>query len=215
MHQDMFYTGGTIILDHGHGVTSLFSHMSRTHVAGGERVEKGQVIGEVGATGRVTGPHLHWGNELVSRAARPGPAGWGNAPTIARPEIFVAAARAVPNSGRLRHLRRVRTSSSLFGENMNLERLVLVCVSCVPLLAFGQELTNQKQKYSYMVGYNFAQNIKQTNPDLDLDVDAFTQAISDFLSGAEPKMTEEEMKAVIDEERQKLAAVQQAMAVKK
>lgn len=58
---DMFYTGGTINLDHGHGLTSIFSHLSKVSVAHGQRVDKGEVIGEVGATGRATGPHLHWG----------------------------------------------------------------------------------------------------------------------------------------------------------
>lgn len=61
VHQDMFYTGGTINLDHGHGLTSIFVHLSGISVTEGQRVEKGSVIGSVGATGRATGPHLHWG----------------------------------------------------------------------------------------------------------------------------------------------------------
>ncbi len=57
---DMFYSGGTVILDHGHGVSSSFLHMSKIDVAVGDRLEQGDRIGEVGATGRVTGPHLDW-----------------------------------------------------------------------------------------------------------------------------------------------------------
>ncbi|WP_425493457.1 M23 family metallopeptidase [Marilutibacter chinensis] len=58
---DMYLTGGTILIDHGHGVSSNFLHLSRLDVKIGDRVEQGQTIGAVGATGRATGPHLHWG----------------------------------------------------------------------------------------------------------------------------------------------------------
>ena len=58
---DLYLTGGTVLLDHGHGVSSSFLHLSRIDVAVGDRVEQGQVIGLVGATGRATGPHMHWG----------------------------------------------------------------------------------------------------------------------------------------------------------
>ena len=58
---DLYLTGGTVVLDHGHGVSSNFLHLSRIDVRVGERVAQGQVIGAVGATGRATGPHLHWG----------------------------------------------------------------------------------------------------------------------------------------------------------
>ena len=61
VHKDMFYTGGTINLDHGHGLTSIFIHLSEIFVTEGQHVEKGSLIGSVGATGRATGPHLHWG----------------------------------------------------------------------------------------------------------------------------------------------------------
>ncbi len=58
---DLYLTGGTVLVDHGHGLSSSFLHLSRIDVRVGERVEQGQVIGLVGATGRATGPHMHWG----------------------------------------------------------------------------------------------------------------------------------------------------------
>ena len=57
----LYLTGGTVLVDHGHGVSSNFLHLSRIDVAVGQRVAQGDVIGAVGATGRATGPHLHWG----------------------------------------------------------------------------------------------------------------------------------------------------------
>ena len=57
---DMYYEGGLVFLDHGHGVVSCFLHMSAVHVAVGDIVEQGQLIGEIGAGGRATGPHLDW-----------------------------------------------------------------------------------------------------------------------------------------------------------
>ncbi|MBS0194726.1 MAG: M23 family metallopeptidase [Proteobacteria bacterium] len=58
---DLYLTGGTVLIDHGHGVSSNFLHMSRIDVKVGEHVVQGQVIGLVGKTGRATGPHMHWG----------------------------------------------------------------------------------------------------------------------------------------------------------
>jgi hypothetical protein len=57
---DLFYSGGTVILDHGYGLSSSFLHMSAVSVAVGDELEPGDVIGAVGATGRATGPHLDW-----------------------------------------------------------------------------------------------------------------------------------------------------------
>ena len=57
---DFFYAGNYIIIDHGFGLISSYSHLSSVLVDENELVEKGQKIGEVGSTGRVTGPHLHW-----------------------------------------------------------------------------------------------------------------------------------------------------------
>ena len=59
-HPDMFFSGGTLIVDHGHGLSSSFLHLDRIVVDVGERVSQGQKVAEVGATGRVTGPHLDW-----------------------------------------------------------------------------------------------------------------------------------------------------------
>jgi murein DD-endopeptidase MepM/ murein hydrolase activator NlpD len=69
--RDLFFSGRTVILDHGLGVFSQLAHLSRIDVAEGDLVQAGQVVGRVGATGRVTGPHLHWG--LRVREARVDP----------------------------------------------------------------------------------------------------------------------------------------------
>ena len=58
---DLYLTGGTVLLDHGFGISSNFLHLSRIDVKVGDRIEQGQVIAAVGSTGRSTGPHLHWG----------------------------------------------------------------------------------------------------------------------------------------------------------
>ena len=57
---DLFYSGGTIIVDHGSQVSSTFLHLSEVTVRVGQRVATGDAIGRVGATGRATGPHLDW-----------------------------------------------------------------------------------------------------------------------------------------------------------
>ena len=67
-HPDLYFSGGTLIIDHGHGLSSTFLHLSTVDVTVGQRVEQGQLVARVGATGRVTGPHLDWRMNL--RGAR-------------------------------------------------------------------------------------------------------------------------------------------------
>jgi murein DD-endopeptidase MepM/ murein hydrolase activator NlpD len=60
-HPGMYFNGRTLVIDHGLGLQSIYLHLSEISVTPGTRVEKGQVVGKIGATGRVTGAHLHWG----------------------------------------------------------------------------------------------------------------------------------------------------------
>jgi len=57
---DHYYTGGTIIIDHGYGLNTTYLHLSQVNVKEGQMLKQGQKIGEIGATGRATGPHLDW-----------------------------------------------------------------------------------------------------------------------------------------------------------
>ncbi len=70
-HPDMFYSGGTLILDHGHGLSSAFLHLSKLLVKEGDVVKQGDKIALVGATGRVTGAHLDWRMNLFKRRIDP------------------------------------------------------------------------------------------------------------------------------------------------
>jgi murein DD-endopeptidase MepM/ murein hydrolase activator NlpD len=68
---DLYFAGKTVIIDHGLGVFSLYCHFSRFRVKRGDFVHKGDVIGEIGSTGRVTGPHLHWGIKIQGSRVDP------------------------------------------------------------------------------------------------------------------------------------------------
>lgn len=71
-HDDMYFSGGTLLIDHGLGLSSAFLHLHRILVEEGQRIEQGDVIAEVGATGRVTGPHLDWRMNLGPTRVDPG-----------------------------------------------------------------------------------------------------------------------------------------------
>jgi len=59
--EELYYSGNTVVIDHGYGIYTLYGHLAKIDPAAGDKVAAGDEIGEVGATGRVTGPHLHWG----------------------------------------------------------------------------------------------------------------------------------------------------------
>lgn len=68
---DLYFTGNTVFIDHGLGVYSMLAHMSKLSVRQGDMVKAGQVVGLVGATGRVTGPHLHWSMRIAGARVDP------------------------------------------------------------------------------------------------------------------------------------------------
>jgi len=68
---DLYYSGNTLIIDHGLGLYSYFAHLSAFDSGEGDKVKKGEIVGKVGATGRVTGPHLHWTVRLVGTRVDP------------------------------------------------------------------------------------------------------------------------------------------------
>jgi murein DD-endopeptidase MepM/ murein hydrolase activator NlpD len=67
----MYFTGGTVMVDHGHGVHSIYVHLDEVRVTVGQRLRQGQTLGTVGQTGRATGPHLHWGVYWFDEAIDP------------------------------------------------------------------------------------------------------------------------------------------------
>ena len=69
--EDLFYSGNAVIIDHGTGIFTIYAHLSRIDVAAGRHVEKGERLGLTGATGRVSGPHLHWGVKIKGIAVNP------------------------------------------------------------------------------------------------------------------------------------------------
>lgn len=69
--EELFYAGNAVVMDHGLGMYTFYGHMQSIGVAVGDVVEKGAVLGKVGATGRVTGPHLHWGLTIEQARVNP------------------------------------------------------------------------------------------------------------------------------------------------
>ncbi|MFS1160938.1 M23 family metallopeptidase, partial [Enterococcus lactis] len=66
-----FFNGQTVIIDHGQGLISMFCHLSEIKVEKGQHIRQGETLGLVGKTGRVTGPHLHWGMSLNNARVDP------------------------------------------------------------------------------------------------------------------------------------------------
>jgi murein DD-endopeptidase MepM/ murein hydrolase activator NlpD len=69
--KDLFFSGNAVFIDHGYGLYTTYLHLSEIDVAVGQMVERGERLGLAGATGRVTGPHLHWGVRLLDARVDP------------------------------------------------------------------------------------------------------------------------------------------------
>jgi murein DD-endopeptidase MepM/ murein hydrolase activator NlpD len=69
--ENLFYSGNVVIVDHGNLIFTIYAHLSKIEVTAGQQIEKGQQLGLTGATGRVSGPHLHWGVKVNGTAVNP------------------------------------------------------------------------------------------------------------------------------------------------
>jgi murein DD-endopeptidase MepM/ murein hydrolase activator NlpD len=68
---NLFFSGNTVVVDHGLGIYTFYCHFSATNVKVGDEVQAGTILGKVGATGRVTGPHLHWALSIEGTRVNP------------------------------------------------------------------------------------------------------------------------------------------------
>ena len=71
MAENLFYSGNVVIIDHGNKIFTIYAHLSKIAVNAGQQIKKGQQLGLTGATGRVSGPHLHWGVKVNGAAVNP------------------------------------------------------------------------------------------------------------------------------------------------
>ena len=69
--ENLFYSGNVVIVDHGNLIFSIYAHLSKIKVKAGQQIEKNQLLGLTGATGRVSGPHLHWGIKVNKTSVNP------------------------------------------------------------------------------------------------------------------------------------------------
>jgi len=118
--RSLYFAGTTVVVDHGMGLFSLYAHLKTLDVAEGEYVERGQVVGRVGATGRVTGPHLHWGMKLGWWPLIPGTKNCGRhwRPSCTSPASTVKRARSCNGSWtRVMGMQRYATRSVMPSRN--------------------------------------------------------------------------------------------------